>query len=191
VARLRPSHELTKLNAVLSSETAFSTTKPPWDHDFPVLPRKRFTRTRRHISIIGKNKGGTSFFRQRVTPPRIFTPWRADFLLFLSPNPYPRARGYLSLGREDGGPSLCGIEPANLLSHGISFLASLMMALGGSSPSVRVFLLHRAMGAKFKRHGGLAYPALGYEATALLFLPSTSRTWNPLVPPQPISRWPP
>ena len=48
--------------------------------------------------------------------------------------------------------------------------------------------LHHAMGVKFKRRGGLAYPALGHEATALLYLPSTSRTWNPLVPPQPISR---
>jgi len=45
---------------------------------------------------------------------------------------------------------------------------------------------HPAMGAKFKSRGGLAHPALGHEATALLYLPSIFRTWNSLVPPKPI-----
>ena len=124
--------------------------------------------------------------------PQGYLPPGERILFFSYPQtPIPRARGYLSLGREDGGPSLCGTEPANLLSPCISFLVRLLMALEGSSPSAGVSPFHHAMGVKFKRRGGLAYPALGYEATALLFLPSTSRTWNPLVPPQPISRWPP
>ena len=53
-----------------------------------------------------------------------------------------------------------------LLFPRISFLASLLMAIGGSSPSAGVSPLHRAMGAKFKRQGGLKYPALGHETTA-------------------------
>lgn len=37
-------------NAVPSSETSFSPTKPPWAYDFSVLPRRKSTRTRRHFN---------------------------------------------------------------------------------------------------------------------------------------------